>query len=77
MKLTYKYIQGRQSGIKRGGAQRGGAGNFGVFTPKNPELHKLRPELSGRGKKSGGARALLALPRMAPLHIPETKYLPT
>ena len=59
--------QGRQSGLKRGGAQRGRAGNFGVYLAPKYELCKLCPELSGRGRKSGGARALLALPRMAPL----------
>ena len=57
-------IQGRQSGLKSGGAQRGGAGNFGVFSPKKPTYIYI---LSGRGRKSGGARALLAPPRMAPL----------
>ena len=61
--------QGRQSGLKRGGAQRGRAGNFGVYLAPKYELCKLCPELSGRGRKSGGARALLALPRMAPLKM--------
>ena len=65
------HIQGRQSGLKRGGAQRGRAGNFGVYLAPKYELCKLCPELSGRGRKSGGARALLALPRMAPLVICE------
>ena len=63
----FLYRQGRQSGLKRGGAQRGRAGNFGVYLAPKYELCKLCPELSGRGRKSGGARALLALPRMAPL----------
>ena len=64
-----RHFQGRQSGLKRGGAQRGRAGNFGVYLAPKYELCKLCPELSGRGRKSGGARALLALPRMAPLEI--------
>ena len=54
--------QERQSGLKSGGAQRGGEFR-GIFTPKNLLIYIL----SGRGRKSGGARALLAPPRMAPL----------
>ena len=58
--------QERQSGLKSGGAQRGGEFR-GIFTPKNLLIYIL----SGRGRKSGGARALLAPPRMAPLDISE------
>ena len=29
----------RQSGLKSGGAQRGGAGNFGVFSPQKTYLY--------------------------------------
>ena len=67
--MNHPHHQGRQSGLKRGGAQRGRAGNFGVYLAPKYELCKLCPELSGRGRKSGGARALLAPPRMAPLQI--------
>ena len=70
---SFAYIQGHQSGLKRGGAQRGRAGNFGVYLAPKYELCKLCPELSGRGRKSGGARALLALPRMAPLSISKNR----
>ena len=31
--------QERQSGLKSGGAQRGGAGNFGVFSPQKTYLY--------------------------------------
>ena len=33
------YTQERQSGLKSGGAQRGGAGNFGVFSPQKTYLY--------------------------------------
>ena len=62
--FTFPPNQGRQSGLKSGGAQRGKEFR-GIFTPKNLLIYIL----SGRGRKSGGARALLAPPRMAPLHI--------
>ena len=36
-------MQERQSGLKSGGAQRGGAGNFGVFSPQKTYLYILGP----------------------------------
>ena len=58
--------QGRQSGIKSVGAQRGGAGNFGVFLPRNGEKIEAN---SGRGRKSVGARAPTAPTSLTPLTI--------
>ena len=59
-------MQGRQSGIKSVGAQRGGAGNFGVFLPRNGEKIEAN---SGRGRKSVGARAPTAPTSLTPLAI--------
>ena len=40
--------QERQSGLKSGGAQRCGAGNFGIFSPQKTYLYILLT--SGRGR---------------------------
>ena len=66
------YVQGRQSGIKSVGAQRGGAGNFGVFLPRNGEKIEAN---SGRGRKSVGARAPTAPTSLTPLRIGMPTYL--
>ena len=47
LRLTILYFQGRQSGLKSVGAQRGRAGNFGVFLPRNRENYGHKPPTFG------------------------------
>ena len=75
--LIHWHSQERQSGLKSGGAQRGGVGNFGVFSG---DFHPKKPTYIytfGAGQKKGGStcttgttqNGALGDERFRPIHI--------